>query len=59
MGKMPNCYFSLDIDVGEERALVVYPKVKNSMLVRELKAGAVYGTICCLSYWAKVKAMKG
>ncbi len=58
MGEMPHRHFSLNVNVGQERTLVVDPKGKDAVLVRESEAGAEYGAICGLGDGFKVEAMK-
>lgn len=58
MGNMSDGNLMLLFNVCEERAFVVYPERKNSVLVRECKSSAVYGAIFRLSRGFKIKPVE-
>jgi len=59
VGKVPYSDLSLDVNVREERALVVDAEGEDAVLVGELEGGAEDGAVCSLGDRGEVEAVEG
>lgn len=59
MGKMPYCHLPLDIDISQERSLVIDAEGKNAMLIRKFECGAEDGAIRGMGGRLEIEAVKG
>lgn len=58
MGEMPNCHFSLDVNVSQERAFIVYAEGKDAVLIWEFESSTENSSVYGVRAGLEVQAMK-
>ena len=55
---MPHCDIPLNVNIGKEGSLIVYPERKDAVLVWQSEGRAEGGTVGTLRNWDEVETMK-